>query len=531
MVRNSKALAAFPNLPPARRAERSLTVTPEGAGMPTRSTQRWRRDPSLRDLLGILFFILPWFGVPAIASTSPFIDARQGLTTDSAAPQTSELSAIANCSSIASLTSCVMDILAPGGGVQGVYLQQLGGPVLASDNETYVYEPASNIKPLVALYAMRQVVQGSAHLTDPVPMIDTSGGPNDCPPSSITGSEPLGTAIQEMLQVSDNNRTRELMQYLGVDNLNTFAASLGLSSTRFQTSTSPPGFNVVGCLSYPVVPLPTTIDGNTMSLTDVATIWSSIAALPAPYADALYQLAAGRDMYNSMGFDFTGVWPKMATIAVQEAPQGLPAAKLNSFINHMTVSVKGGSYSTVGCTPSCAEPTWWVFAGIAQIPSCSAGTVIHTDYAWGYFISDAVSAPTTDPAQTPAGIAFFNASGQLLSAPIAQALATWGQCPKTKRAILHMSGPTVSSGVNVDIGSTLANVTDTDTADIAPDLVGTIAWGDGSTSFATLSGGNGHFTVHGWHTYASPGTYKALIKIKDEGSKNLARLKVTLKVS
>jgi hypothetical protein len=155
---------------------------------------------------------------------------------------------------------------------------------------------------------------------------------------------------------------------------------------------------------------------------------------------------------------------------------------------------------------------------------------MHTNYVWGYFISDAVGAFASNPAQTAAGSAFVNAP-QLLSAPIAQALATWSQCAPTSKAKLHVSGQTLSSGVNVDIGTTLANVTDTDTADIAPDLLGTITWGDHSTSFATLSGRNGQFTVHGWHTYASPGTYKVTIKVKNEGSGKSARHKLKITVS
>jgi hypothetical protein len=433
-----------------------------------------------------------------------------------------------------SIASCVLDILAPGGGTPGVYLQQLGGPVLASANATYAFEPASSIKPVIALYGIEQVEQGNAHLTDQVPMIDTSGGPDDCPPSSITGAEPLGTAIQQMLQVSDNNRTRELMEYFGVNNLNTFAASLGLSSTMFQTSSSPPGFNVIGCLSYGNH-LPAAVDGNTMSLSDAATLWSSIASLPAPYADAFYQLAAGRDMFNSQGHDYKDFWPNLVAIAGQEAaPLGLSAAQLNSFTSHMTVSRKGGSYWVADCNlgnPACVEATWWVSAGVAQIPSCAGGTVMHTNYVWGYFISDAVGASAPNRDQTAAGLAYYNASGQLLSAPIAQALATWSQCAPTSKAKLHVSGQTLSSGVNVDIGTTLANVTDTDTADIAPDLLGTITWGDHSTSFATLSGGNGQFTVHGWHTYASPGTYKVTIKVKNEGSGKSAKHKLKITVS
>ena len=63
------------------------------------------------------------------------------------------------------------------------------------------------------------------------------------------------------------------------------------------------------------------------------------------------------------------------------------------------------------------------------------------------------------------------------------------------------------------------------------DLLGTIAWGDGTSAFATISGGNGQFPVHGWHTYASAGRYKFSVQIKDEGSGKLAKHSLTLTVA
>jgi len=185
-----------------------------------------------------------------------------------------------NCSNMATLAKCVMKILAPAGGIHGVYLQRIGGSVLASDNASYPFEPASSIKPVIALYAITQVEKGLAHLSDRVPRIDESGGREDCPPDTFSGTEPLGTALQQMMEVSDNNRTDELMQYFGVAHLNAFATSLGMRHTRFHTSPIPPGFNVIGCLSYGYDPLPHTVDGNTMSLADASKLWAAVAALP-----------------------------------------------------------------------------------------------------------------------------------------------------------------------------------------------------------------------------------------------------------
>ena len=367
----------------------------------------WRGKAHIQRNVGLFVastvVIVLGLGLPAAAQ-----GMRPGPSADGRAPGRPHSDDVTNCSSMASIATCVMNILAPGGGTSGVFLQQIGGSVLASVNANVPYEPASSIKPVIALYAIEQVEQGNLQLTDQIPKIDNSGGPDDCPPLTTSGTEQLGTAIQQMLQVSDNNRTLELMEYFGVANLNAFAASLGLSNTMFQTSSSPPGFNVIGCLSYGYDPLPSTVDGNTMSLDDAATLWSTIASLPAPYADALYELAAGRDMFNSQGYDFTGVWPILTTIADEEVPAGVTTAQLQSFTSHMNVSVKGGSYDVIDCDPTCQEATWWVFAGVAQIPSCTGSTVTPTNYTWGYFISDAVGAeastPTTQPPERPSSM-------------------------------------------------------------------------------------------------------------------------------
>jgi hypothetical protein len=140
--------------------------------------------------------------------------------------------------------------------------------------------------------------------------------------------------------------------------------------------------------------------------------------------------------------------------------------------------------------------------------------LVHTNYTWGYFIHGANGPYSANPNLTTAGIAFFNASGQLLSQPIQAALKTWKKCAPAVNPVLGASGTSISSGVHVDIGANLATVSDADVTDIASDLKGTISWGDSSPSSpATISGGNGNFTVHGSHTYPGPGTYSATVSI------------------
>jgi len=468
--------------------------------------------------------------VPANASSRPAFEVTWGGFGGTGVSQTApHLTKARECSALATLTTCVLNILAPGGGTQGVYLQQVGGPVLAKSNATYAYEPASSIKPVIALYAIEQIEHGHARLTDRVPEIDNSGGPGDCPPSRIVGTELLGTTLGQMLQVSDNNRTRELMAYFGVSRLNAFAASLGLAHTMFHTSPSSPGFNVIGCLTYGFDPLPATVDGNTMTLADAAKLWSIIASLPMPYTSEFYQLAAGRDMQNAVGYDFTGVWPTMATIAADEAPAGLSSLQLDSFEAHAGVSVKGGDYHVFDCSGGvCREATWAIFTGIAEIPRCVGTTMKHTNYVWGYFISDAVGPKPAGSNPTAADVAFANASGELLAAPIAQGLRTWKRCGPISFPVLQASGINLKSRINVSVAATLAKLTDSDKADISQDLDGTIAWGDGTTSFATMSGGNGQYTVHGWHAYKHNGSYNVAISVKDQFGSTSTKTTLTI---
>ena len=78
-----------------------------------------------------------------------------------------------------------MGILSPAGGTQGVFLQRIGGSVLASSNASFQYEPASSIKALIALYALTQVKHKAVQLTTDIPMVSTANGPDDCPSGTI----------------------------------------------------------------------------------------------------------------------------------------------------------------------------------------------------------------------------------------------------------------------------------------------------------------------------------------------------------
>jgi hypothetical protein len=131
-----------------------------------------------------------------------------------------------------------------------------------------------------------------------------------------------------------------------------------------------------------------------------------------------------------------------------------------------------------------------------------------------------------------AGTAFFNASGELLAAPIAAGLASWASCSPAVTPTLTLAKRTVLSGPTVGVDRVLATLADSDRTDISADLTGTINWGDGSaTSFASLPGGNGLFTVRGWHAYSAAGTYPVTITVTDVESGKSATVTEDITVS
>lgn len=63
---------------------------------------------------------------------------------------------------------------------------------------------------------------------------------------------------------------------------------------------------------------------------------------------------------------------------------------------------------------------------------------------------------------------------------------------------------------------TVATFTDQNTSDLSSIFTASIAWGDGNTTPATVSGGNGSFAVQGTYTYLKAGTYSVAVTVSDQ---------------
>jgi hypothetical protein len=317
-------------------------------------------------------------------------------------------------------------LLSPGlssSATTGIYLKEIGGPVLSAKNEDFSFEPASSIKVLVHLFAMQQVQSGAARLDDPVTLFAGTSG--SCPlVAEVLGTEPLADSLRKMMRFSDNPATRALMEHFGVDVLNDFAISIGLTSTRFETRPGGvPAFNVIGCVAFGAQ----TVDDHIMSLEDLGIIYEGVAdgtLLSGANRDTFYALMSGREMFEEEGFDFTGAFEEILQMINEEAPSELSIEQRQDFIDAVRENAKGGSY--IKCLNTCNTfSEWLVMSGWAEFPTCEAGAFSSRSYVWGVFIDDAIH---VGGGQTTAINNFFSAYVEPLREPLREALQGWSAC-------------------------------------------------------------------------------------------------------
>ncbi len=311
------------------------------------------------------------------------------------------------------ITSRVGQILrSDSDGMLGLYLKQVGGPVLANLMDGYVFEPASAIKAVTHLYAMRSIMARSVSqntlINKYAPPVGTS-----CPGNTPAGTETLDTADKEMMWHSDNTRTRELNDYFGTSNVNLMAANLGLTHTAI--------LHVVGCGGPP---------SNQTTLDDLGSLYENVAlanTVDAARRSLFFANMAGKAEFLAEGYDWTGLWStSIPAIIQQEAPLGSSKAFMKWFQDNMDLAYKAGNYNLCNGT-NCTWQYDIAIAGWAKIPFCN-GTG-PAEYVFGVYISNASSSTNSSAAfnatkaellreQIHAGLASCAAKFHLLALPV-----------------------------------------------------------------------------------------------------------------
>lgn len=283
-------------------------------------------------------------------------------------------------------------------GETGLYLKQVGGGVQANLQDSRIFEPASSIKILIGLHAMRQVDLGAASLSQNV-VVYAAPASGSCPTSTVIGTESMGNAILKMLENSDNQRTKAMIDTFGFAAINQTAQDIGLGGTHLN--------HYPGCGGPPA---------NQFTLADAGIIYEGIAngtLLSASSRSALYA------RMPAQAGDFTGIQGAVNSIVDAEAAAfALSSTEVSQFKSRLATHYKAGGY-TLCPSGSCFE--YRSVAGSAEIPQCLRGTVGNRTYVWGIFINAASSA-------TAANNTFNAAKAEPLREPIRAALSTWSPC-------------------------------------------------------------------------------------------------------
>lgn len=293
-----------------------------------------------------------------------------------------------------SITARVSALLAVTDGTQGLYLKEVGGGILANQNENFVYEPASSIKIAPHLHVMQQVEANAWALTDLVNIYSPPPPPSSCPGNTDIGDEMLSKALQEMLWHSDNSRTRVIVDTFGQANINATMAAAGMTSSSIN--------HIIGCGG----PIP-----DQLTLVDAGILYEGVAdgTLIQPGNRSLFfSFTAGKAQFAAEGYDWTGLWDTdIPAMLIAEAPAGMSSSQRSTYRSWMDLGYKAGNYNLCA-DDDCTSLVYDIsITGWASIPFCTGTSVGDREYAFGVFIEQATS-------QATAGLAFSSSKAELL---------------------------------------------------------------------------------------------------------------------
>lgn len=298
-------------------------------------------------------------------------------------------------------------------GSYGFKLKRIGGPVLASLHENFVFEPASSLKILHAAYTVRQAAlagPGSIALTDSIFVQNTCESEawnNICPDQQFTclsGQERLSRTIRIMMSASHNGRTRTIEELFGREVLNDFAQSqAGLSNTQIN--------HTMGCLQCDN-------DYNASTCADLVTFYEQISNgtyFDSGWRDTLWSLMA-----NTMAWGYGATSDKafytLGQVIDQEAAStSLTTAEIQAFRDSMKYVNKGGAYGCANDGPKFRTTGAWASIPI-KVNVFGSWIEVRRDYAIATFVHQ-----STDPGSMVA----YPASEEILREQIREALQSW----------------------------------------------------------------------------------------------------------
>jgi hypothetical protein len=279
-------------------------------------------------------------------------------------------------------------------GHSGVYLKRSTGTVLAYINGDRPHEPASTLKTLHLLEAVRQVQLGNTNYGN-LYRTYTTGGGNSCPSGSgAFVDESLSTVLTAMMGASDNTRTRTVTDnFGGFAQLNNRAALLGMDSTDVN--------HHIGC----------GLPANVTTLRDIGQLHQRVI-------DG-YLGSQRENFYSFMRQDYeTGGYAEgQLGIVMNDVASitGVSSTQLAGFKNNFRICFKKGGYGLNGLFYRC-------WGGYVSIPFVIGGQIVQREYVVGSFVAEgSVEADAINAAKL--------AAAEVLRDELQAALSTWQNVP------------------------------------------------------------------------------------------------------
>lgn len=274
-------------------------------------------------------------------------------------------------------------------GQVGCWFERINGGNIAYLNGDTQFEPASTMKTLHHVHAMRRVYLGLSLGTLLNVFTNYSTTNASCPVDTGAITQSLQTVLQLMMENSDNARTQAVTAYFGQTNINNTAAALGMASTSLN--------HRLGCGADAVA------NPNRITLRDLHTLHEAVAN---------GYLGTFRDNFYALMQDSVNDLSVAAVINAEGASLGLPTATITSFRNFTSMAHKGGNY-TLNSRIYRAE------FGYLSLPFISNDVITPREYSFGAFVNDATSDGNAITA------IYTDAIPELLRPTIRAALQSW----------------------------------------------------------------------------------------------------------
>ncbi len=249
------------------------------------------------------------------------------------------------------------------GGVYGFRLKKVNGPQLANQNANYIFYPASTIKVLHHVHAMRWIqANGFTKSLTPINVYYLS-----CSATNLAAKIPLATVLNDMMFKSDNQKTNAIQDWFDQAAINTTAHKVvGLSlDTQLH--------HKFGCGG------PTNIPANQMTLADITLLYEKLAQgwLLKPQYQTLFERLM-RNETNSNIFS--------SVIADEADSLGLTASQEFKFNQDYALAYKAGNI------PASTDGTlYYSRAGYVTLPKNTCSGIVKNKFVFSMFIDQADS--------------------------------------------------------------------------------------------------------------------------------------------